>query len=432
MQSLHELYELLALPFLASVVLVGIHCQFGLQVLKRNVVFVDLALAQCAALGATVAFMQGHLPQSATAFGWSLGFAWSGALLLSLVRFAPKHIPHEALVGVVYVASASAALLLLEQAPQGAEHLKQIMVGSVLTLGADELLKATPVYLLIGMLLWLATRRKWLEGKGVAGWVADFGFYAMFGLIVTSSVAMVGVLLVFSFLIVPAILGLLFAVTHGRQIVMGWTGGAIAAALGLVASFALNTSTGATMVCAFALILVVSLLARSLADFKIQWTKALVFLARTGLALVIASAVWLAVHPRAEQPLLNAAEAFFPSVRWAYFNAQETAIYEDAQAYAARYAGESLRLGNIERSGRWQNASVDDDAVKRIASFQQSYNEMTKGEQYVMKEIRSRARERHRLSVALAAAGMLALLTVWIGGFQRMRFPFQMPRSRFN
>lgn len=429
---MHDLYELLALPFLASVILIGIHCQFGLQVLKRNVVFVDLALAQCAALGATVAFMQGYLPQSAAAYGWSLGFAWSGALLLSLVRFAPKNVPHEALVGVVYVASASAALLLLEKAPQGAEHLKQILVGSVLTISADELLKAAPMYLLIGLLLWFATRRKWLEGKGVAGWVADFGFYAVFGLVVTSSVAMAGVLLVFSFLIIPAILGLLFAATHARQIVVGWFGGAIAAALGLLASFALNTSTGATMVCAFALILALSLLIRSLADFRIRWTKALGFMAQTGLALVIASAVWLGLQPRAEQPLLNALEAFFPAVRSAYFNARETATYEDAQAYAERYAAESLRLGSIERSGRWQNASIDDAAVKRIASFQQSYNEMMKGEQYVMKETRSRARERHRLPVALGAAGMLLLLLGWAGAFRHMRLPSRMMQRRLN
>lgn len=432
MQSIYDLYELLALPFLASVILIGVHCQFGLQVLKRSVVFVDLALAQCAALGATVAFMQGHLPQTATAYGWSLGFAWSGALLLSMVRFAPKQIPHEALVGVVYVASASAALLLIENAPQGAEHLKQILVGSVLTISGDELMKATPMYLLICLLLWSATQRKWLERNGVAGWVADFGFYAAFGLVVTSSVAMVGVLLVFSFLIVPSILGLLFASGNGRQVMAGWIGGATAAALGLIASFALNTSTGATMVCAFALVLVFSLVIRSLADFKIRWTKALEVMAQICLAVVIASAVWLGLQPRAEQPLLNSLEAFSPAVRSVYFNAREKAIYEDAQAYESRYAAESLRLSSIERGGRWQNAAVDDAAVIRLASFQQSYNEMMKGEQYVMKETRSRARERQRRPVALGAAGMSVLLLGWLGGLRQMRSPFRMMKRRFN
>ena len=432
MQTIYDLYELLALPFLASVILIGVHCQFGLQVLKRSVVFVDLALAQCAALGATVAFMQGHLPQTAAAYGWSLGFAWSGALVLSLVRFAPRQIPHEALVGVVYVASASAALLLIEKAPQGAEHLKQILVGSVLTISGDELMKATPMYLLICLLLWIATKRKWLERKGVAGWAADFGFYAAFGLIVTSSVAMVGVLLVFSFLIVPSILGLLFSTGDGQQVMTGWVGGAIAAAVGLGASFAFNTSTGATMVCAFALILVFSLVIRSLADFKIRWTRAVEVSAQICLAIVIISAVWFGVQPRAEHPLLNSLEAFSPAVRLVYFNAKERAVYEDAQAYESRYAAESVRLRSIERSGRWQNAAVDDAAVIRIASFQQSYNEMMKGEQYVMQETRSRARERHRGPVALAAAGMFVLLLGWLGVFRQMWSLFRVMQRSFD
>ena len=432
MQFLHDLYDLLALPFLASVILIGVHCQFGLQVLKRNVVFVDLALAQCAALGATVAFMQGHLPQTGAAYGWSLGFAWSGALLLSLVRFAPRQIPHEALVGVVYVASASAALLLIEKAPQGAEHLKQILVGSVLTISGDELMKATPMYLLVCLLLWVSTHRRWLERKGAAGWAADFGFYAAFGLIVTSSVAMVGVLLVFSFLIVPSLLGLLFSTGGGRQVITGWIGGSVAAAIGLGASFAFNTSTGATMVCAFALMLVFSLVIRSLADFGIRWTMALKVSAQMFLAVVITSAAWLGAQPRSEHPLLNSLEAFSPAVRGVYLNARESAVYEDAQAYEARYAAESLRLSSIERGGRWQNAPVDDAAVVRIASFQQSYNEMMKGEQYVMKETRSRARERHRSLAAFAAAAMFVLLLSWLGVLRQIRSPFRVMKRRFN
>lgn len=239
--------DLLALPLLACLLLIGIHCQFGLQVLKRNVVFVDLALAQCAALGATVAFMQGHLPQSAGAYAWSLGFAWGAALLLSLIRYAPQRIPAEALVGVLYVASAAAALLLIEKAPQGAEHLKQILTGSVLTVSLEELGQVAPLYALIGALLWLAVRRGWLARSGVAGWLADLAFYAAFGLVVTSSVALAGVLLVFSFLIIPALIGLLWARTPVQQLLLGWGVGGVAATVGLLASYRLDTSTGATL-----------------------------------------------------------------------------------------------------------------------------------------------------------------------------------------
>ena len=416
-----DLFDLLALPLLACILLIGIHCQFGLQVLKRSVVFVDLALAQCAALGATVAFMQGHLPQTGAAYAWSLGFAWGGALLLSLVRFAPKQIPHEALVGVVYVASVSAALLLIEKAPQGAEHLKQILTGSVLTVSADELLRAAPMYALIGVLLWIATQRRWLERPGLAGWLADFGFYAAFGLVVTSSVAMAGVLLVFSFLIVPSLMGLLFATSSARQLALGWMGGFIAAAIGLAASYALDTSTGATMVCSFALMLVLALVVRSFVDLKIRWKRALKVLTLGCGSVVMVSAMWLGVQPRADQPLLDAAETLFPAMRAVYLNDKENAMYADAQIYAARYTAEAARLSGIESRSRWQGTSVDDEAVKRISSFQQSYNEMIKGEQFVMKETRSRARQRLRLPVALGAAALLLGLLGWMAGFQRIR-----------
>ena len=415
-----DYFDLLALPLLASVLLIGIHCQFGLQVLKRSVVFVDLALAQCAALGATVAFMQGHLPQTGAAYAWSLGFAWGGALLLSLVRFAPRQVPHEALVGVVYVASVSAALLLIEKAPQGAEHLKQILTGSVLTVSADELLRAAPMYALIGVLLWIATNRRWMERPGLAGWLADFGFYAAFGLVVTSSVAIAGVLLVFSFLIVPSLMGLLFATSNARQLAVGWMGGFIAAAIGLAASYALDTSTGATMVCSFALMLVLALAVRIFIDLKIRWKNALKVLTLASGSVVMVSALWLGLQPRADQPLLDAAETLFPAVRSAYFNDHENTMYTDAQTYAARYSAEAARLGNIESRGRWQGAAVNDDAVRRISSFQQSYNEMIKGEQFVIKETRSRARERLRLPVALGAAALLVGLLGWMAGFQRI------------
>ena len=416
-----ERYDLLALPFLVSVLLIGIHCQFGLQVLKRSVVFVDLALAQCAALGATVAFMQGHMPQTVATYAWSLGFAWGGALLLSLVRFAPKRIPHEALVGVVYVASASAALLLIEKAPQGAEHLKQILTGSVLTVRSEELFHAVPMYVAIGLLLGIANHRKWLERTGLTGWLADFCFYAAFGLVVTSSVAMAGVLLVFSFLIVPSLIGLLFAETAMKQLAVGWGGGVVAAAIGLVASYQLDASTGATMVCAFALMLVFGLIVRSVIDLKVGWYAAFKVSALGCVSLVFISAMWLAIQPRADQPLLDAAEAMAPSLREAYFNENEKAIYEDAKAYEGRYAEEAARLTGVEVRSRWQDATVDDNAVRRISSFQQSYNEMIKGERFVMQETRSRARERLRLPVALAASALLVAMLSWLIGLEKIK-----------
>lgn len=416
-----DVFDLLALPFLVCLLLIGIHCQFGLQVLKRNVVFVDLALAQCAALGATVAFMQGHLPQSAGAYAWSLGFAWGAALLLSLIRFAPPRIAPEALVGVLYVASAAAALLLIEKAPQGAEHLKQILTGSVLTVSSDELLGVAPLYVLAAVILWTAARRGWLERTGVAGWVADLGFYAAFGLVVTSSVAMAGVLLVFSFLIIPALIGLLWAHTPMRQLLVGWSVGGVATGVGLLASYVLDTSTGATLVCAFALALGMALVARALVDTDKGLRKAIRLAGNVCAALVLISAAWLAAQPRADQPLLDALEAYWPSIRDVYFSHQDKEIYADAENYVKRYSAEMARLTTLEVRSRWQGAAIDDETIRKMSSFQQSYNEMIKGERFVMREIRSRARERLRwpviASVIALCAAMLALPLLRRGKF---------------
>ncbi len=424
---MNEAFDLLALPLLASLLLIGIHCQFGLHVLKRNVVFVDLALAQCAALGATVAFMQGHLPQTAGAYAWSLGFAWGAALILSLIRYAPPRIPPEALVGVLYVASAAAALLLIEKAPQGAEHLKQILTGSVLTVSVDELLQVAPLYVAIGLTLWAASRRGWLKRDGMAGWLADLGFYAAFGLVVTSSVALAGVLLVFSFLIIPALIGLLWASTSGRQLAVGWALGGLAAAAGLVASYAFDTSTGATLVCVFALTLGIALAGRAIADAKNGARTLARAFGAFSTAVLIASTAWLVAQPRADQPLLDAAEATFPALRDTYFNAPEKEIHADAENYARRYSAEVVRLGDMEARSRWQGTSLDDEKIRKISSFQQSYNEMIKGERFVMRETRSRARERLRWPLLIALTGLLTILLlsfrIW-----RYRVPFRRQR----
>lgn len=410
---MNDILELLTLPLIACIVLIAIHCQFGLQVLRRNVVFVDLALAQCAALGATVAFMQGHLPQSPGAYAWSLGFAWGAALLLSLIRFVPARVPAEALVGVLYVASAAAALLLIEKAPQGAEHLKQILTGSVLTIGEDELLGVLPVYALIGVALWAAVRHGWLARAGLAGWLGDLLFYAAFGVVVTSSVAMAGVLLVFSFLIIPALIGLLWARSESGRLLLGWTIGSAAAAAGLLVSYLFDTSPGATLVCLFALALVLALLARALADAGVRWPLLLRRSALAAAAGAMLSGCWLAVSPRADQPLLDTLENFWPSLRESYFTRQEQEIFLDAQRYVARYSAEMERLAGIEAASRWQTGALDDEALRKLSSFQQSYTEMIKGERFVMREVRSRARERLRWPLGIGVAAVVLAVWAW-------------------
>src|SRR5450759_1523994 len=178
--------------FLVAVCLVAIHAYFGIQVLARNVIFVDLALAQIAALGATVAFMLGHPAQSLATYGYSLTFTLLAAVLLAFTRAWATRVPQEALIGVIYVVAAAASILLIDRAPQGAEHLKQILTGNILTSGLNEIAVIVPLYAAVGLLHWLLRRR--LTGAGPLVW--EFVFYSSFGLVVTSSVAIAGVLLV--------------------------------------------------------------------------------------------------------------------------------------------------------------------------------------------------------------------------------------------
>jgi zinc/manganese transport system permease protein len=381
--------------FLVALCLVGIHTYFGLQVLARNVIFVDLALAQIAALGATVAFMLGHPVQGLASYAYSLAFALGGALLLAFTRAWSARLSQEAIIGVLYVMAAAAAILLIDRAPQGAEHLKQILTGNILTTGWEELITIVPLYLAIGVLHWLLRHRL---GAQQPNFIWEFVFYATFGLVVTSSVALAGVLLVFSFLIIPAAIGVLYAQTLGRQLAIGWSAGTLASAAGLGLSFAFDLPTGAAMVCTFGAALALAGLAYPFVRGDLRHAlRQSAFIARLALAVLLAaSAVQLIAVPRADQPLLDSVEYAFPALRSLYLNAGEAEIHADASRYADRYRGEADRLNAMETRSRTQGEALDDNFVRRISSFLKSYGEMVKGEEFVMREVRSRARERMR------------------------------------
>jgi zinc/manganese transport system permease protein len=376
--------EFLVLPALACVALVGIHAYFGLQVLKRNVIFVDLALAQVAALGATVAFTLGHLPQSPASYAYSLSFTLLTAVVLASTRAWSTRIPQEAQIGIIYVVAAAAALLIVDRAPQGAEHIRQILTGNILTVSGNDLAYAIPLYLVVGI---LHPRIK------ASGWLSDFAFYAAFGLVVTSSVALAGVLLVFAFLIIPAAIGVLHAERFRSQLFIAWAVGTGIAFAGLVASYLLDLSTGATLVCAYATALALVGLSRlrSRLFLYTQWTIS---------AILAASAVAIVVVPRADQPLLDAAEHVFPRIRAAYMDEKSSRIAADAETYAERYRDESRKLREKEAERRWKGEPLDEMEVRRVASFLKSYNEMIKGETFVVREVRSRARAERRFAIA--------------------------------
>src|SRR5262245_9448073 len=203
-----DLLELLWIPFLMCLVLTGIHAYLGVHVLAREVVFVDIALAQIAALGATAAFLVGYDIDTWESYAIGIFATLVGALVLSLTRTRHRNVSQEAVIGVVYAVSSAAAVLLADRAAHGIEHIRAMLVGSLLAVRGPEVLKVAVLYALIGGLHWLCRKPFFListdpnaayaEGWRVRLW--DFVFYASFGVVVTSSVRIGGVLLVFSYL----------------------------------------------------------------------------------------------------------------------------------------------------------------------------------------------------------------------------------------
>ena len=265
--------EFLAAPFAASLILTGIHAYLGLHVVERGVIFVDLSLAQIAALGATFAmllpFSAGD-PHSPGVYWFSLGFTFIGAAVFSLVHSQRARVPQEAIIGISYAVASAAAILAMSQSTAQGEHLKDMLVGNILAVSWHDVRKTALLYAAIGLFHWIF-RRRFLaisldaqkaaaEGLSVRWW--DFLFYASFGFVVTSSVSMAGVLLVFSYLIVPSVAAMLFATTVGGRLAIGWTMGAIVSLVGMYLSVVYDLPTGATIVCTFGIALIVMALGR--------------------------------------------------------------------------------------------------------------------------------------------------------------------------
>ena len=273
-----DLLALLWVPFLMCLVLTGIHAYLGVHVLAREVVFVDIALAQIAALGATAAFLGGYDLHTWESYACGLAATLLGALVLALTRTRHRHVSQEAIIGVVYAVSSAGAVLLADRTPHGADHVRTMLVGSLLSVSAVEVAKIAALYALIGLLHWLCRRPFFListnpEAAFSQGWrvrLWDFIFYASFGVVVTSSVRVGGVLLVFSYLIVPALAGTALGGSVATRLAIGWAFGTLVSVLGMVASAAFDLPTGATVVCAFGL----TLLALALIAWALGWRPA--------------------------------------------------------------------------------------------------------------------------------------------------------------
>jgi zinc/manganese transport system permease protein len=267
-----EILQFLILPFIASLILTGIHAYLGVHVVERGVIFVDLALAQIAALGATIAILVGMDPHGTAAYWMSLGFTFLGAMIFSFVRPRDKRIPLEAFIGICYAVASAAAIIAMSKATGETEHLKDMLVGNILAVSKHDVIKTAILYGAIGLFHFIF-RKKFLaismrhgatESSGGNDRLWDFLFYASFGFVVTSSVAIAGVLLVFCYLIVPSVGAMLFADRIGTRLAIGWTMGTLVSALGCYFSVLFDTPTGATIVCTFGAVLVCMAIAKSL------------------------------------------------------------------------------------------------------------------------------------------------------------------------
>jgi zinc/manganese transport system permease protein len=409
--------ELLVWPFIAGLVLTAIHAWFGLHVLARGVVFVDLSLAQVAALGLTVAILAGHPVQSTAAYWYALAFASGGAVLFALTRRFERSIQQEAVIGIVYAVSASLGVLALDRAPQGAEHVKQLLIGSILTVTPEELATIAVLYAAIG-LLHIAWRRALVEvssdphrarvnGRRVFLW--DCIFYGSFALVVTSSVRIAGVLLVFAYLIIPAALAVLFTKSLGRRLLLAWALGAVLTACGLYASWIWDLPTGPAIVSAFG-----AAMALVGIGAVLRMTNAR-RLAQALFAAIGIAGLLLIAFPRMDQPWLDTLHRLASPLETVFLDEHDRATRADTIESLERARIELGRLRELEQDVRWGRKDMDPEKLERMRQYIAGRSEIAAGEELVLRHLREKARGRQRWLLGLP------LLLVGVGGLYMLR-----------
>ena len=264
-----DAFEVMKWPVIACLLLPGLLVYLGLHIVRREIIFVDLALAQVAALGACLGILLHHDPMTWQSYALSLGFTLVGAAIFTLTRTENHRVPQEALIGIVYVVAAALGILLLSRSAEGNEELRRTLIGEVLLVTPQQVARTFVLYLAIAI-VHVIFRKKFLaisfeaeqvkmEGLSIRWW--DFLFYAMFGWVVTSFVQIGGVLLVFSYLIVPAVCANFLATRLRWLLAIGWVIATLASVIGLFASYELDLPTGAAIVCALGGLLILTIVA---------------------------------------------------------------------------------------------------------------------------------------------------------------------------
>jgi len=284
-------------PVVACVLTMGALGWFGLHVLQRGVIFVDLALAQVAALGATYAVFLGHEPDEPFALLLSLVFTVLGAGAFALIRAFEDRVPQEALIGITYAVTAALGVLLIELAadPHGAEKLQHLLVGNIVWVRWSEIAIAAVAIGAVGVLHTVIGRRLLTisfdvdqaerDGLSIGWW--DLVFYLSFGVVLTVVVSIVGVLLVFSYLVIPAVIGRLFADSIRGRLAIGYAVGFTVSVVGVAISY--EHSTGPIVVGLLGLCLVLSLCVIAVRDAALPGVRSAQLLAG---ALAVGGTLW--------------------------------------------------------------------------------------------------------------------------------------------
>ncbi|MBX9827156.1 MAG: metal ABC transporter permease [Xanthobacteraceae bacterium] len=317
---------------------------------------------------------------------------------------------------------------MIDRSPQGAEHVKKMLVGNILTIGADDFARLVILYAMIGAIHFvfrsplLSSASSEPKSGNVMLW--DLLFYVSFSIVVTSSVGLVGVLLVFSFLIIPAVIGSMYSNRTSAALCIGWAAGVVACFSGFGASLALDLPTGAVLVACFALVLALSAIARwlvpTLSDRE-RFKAAALWFAGVLCAAVLAQGAWILIAPQADQPLVSILEAANVVGPGQFLDERERNIMRTAAASEASLREKVEQLYEAERNARWQGEPLTEEAVQQLSNFQRSYNEMSRGERFVQERLRKQGWERGRWYVGIPAVILPAIGVVVIANILRRR-----------
>jgi zinc/manganese transport system permease protein len=250
-------YSFMLPALVICLILAGIHTYFGYHIVQRGVIFVDLSLSQIAALGASVGILLGWGENAPLLnFCISLAFTLGGAVLFAFFRKSQNAAPMEALIGITYAGAIALSLLVLEKSATGTEHIKEMLVGTILTVSWHDVLQLGIIVAVVGVIHWFNRKKLFVISENpesasrehVHLWIWDVVFYATFGIVVTSSVKVAGVLLIFSLLIIPAVMAVICTRGTVKRVVFGWVTGIVGCVIGLEVSLRGDLAAGPSII----------------------------------------------------------------------------------------------------------------------------------------------------------------------------------------